>query len=79
MKSVALQSQSLLFNRFLEISMTSSTLGLLAGLLIAIAATTGGFTGFLLAIVLGLLGWGLGAYRDGELDLAKVSLGRRRD
>ena len=59
--------------------MTSSTLGLLAGLLIAIAAAAGGFTGFLLAIVLGLLGWGLGAYRDGELDLKSISLGRRRD
>jgi uncharacterized membrane protein len=59
--------------------MTTATLGLLAGLLIAIAATTGGFTGFLLAIVLGLLGWAVGAYRDGELDLTNISLGRRRD
>jgi uncharacterized membrane protein len=59
--------------------MTTSTLGLLAGLLIAIAATVGGFTGFLLAIVLGLLGWAAGAYRDGELDLTNMSLGRRRD
>jgi uncharacterized membrane protein len=59
--------------------MTTSTLGLLAGLLIAIAAAVGGFTGFLLAVVLGLLGWLAGAYRDGELDLTKISLGRRRD
>jgi uncharacterized membrane protein len=59
--------------------MTTSTLGLLAGLLIAIAAAIGGFTGFLLALVLGSLGWAVGAYRDGELDLTNISLGRRRD
>jgi uncharacterized membrane protein len=59
--------------------MTTSTLGLLAGLLIAIAAAVGGFTGFLLAIVLGLLGWAAGAYRDGELDLSGLSRGRRRE
>jgi uncharacterized membrane protein len=59
--------------------MTSSTLGLLAGLLIAIAAAAGGFTGFLLAVVLGLLGWAVGAYRDGELDLARLGAGRRHE
>ncbi len=59
--------------------MNSSTLGLLAGLLIAIATAAGGFTGFLLAVILGLLGWAAGAYRDGELDLSRVSLGRRRE
>lgn len=59
--------------------MTTSTLGLLAGLLLAIAAAAGGFTGFLLAIVLGLLGWAVGAYRDGELDLSNLPRGRRRD
>ncbi len=59
--------------------MTTSTLGLVAGLLIAIAATTGGFTGFLLAVVLGAAGWAVGAYRDGELDFTNLSLGRRRD
>jgi uncharacterized membrane protein len=59
--------------------MTTSTLGLLAGLLIAIATAAGGFTGFLLAVILGLLGWAAGAYKDGELDLSNISLGRRRD
>jgi uncharacterized membrane protein len=59
--------------------MTTSTLGLLAGLLIAIAAAVGGFAGFLLAVVLGLLGWAVGAYRDGELDFSNISLGRRRE
>ena len=59
--------------------MTSSTLGLLAGLLIAIATAAGGVTGFLLAIILGLLGWAAGAYRDGELDLTRIGVGRRRE
>jgi uncharacterized membrane protein len=60
--------------------MTSSTLGLLAGLLIAIAAAAGGFTGFLLALVLGVAGWAIGAYRDGELDTSSLpAWGRRRD
>ncbi|MBI3215412.1 MAG: hypothetical protein HYZ38_16415 [Mycobacterium sp.] len=59
--------------------MTTSTLGLLAGLLIAIATAAGGFTGFLLALVLGILGWAIGAYRDGELDTTSLTRGRRRD
>jgi uncharacterized membrane protein len=59
--------------------MTTSTLGMLAGLLIAIATAAGGFTGFLLALVLGILGWAIGAYRDGELDTTSLTRGRRRD
>lgn len=58
--------------------MTTSTLGLLAGLLIAIAATTGGFGGFLLALLLAVVGYGLGAHRDGELDLVELFKGRGR-
>ena len=49
--------------------MTNSTTGLLAGLLLAIAAVTGGLLGFLLAVVLGGVGYALGAHRDGEVDL----------
>ncbi|MFC3689821.1 DUF2273 domain-containing protein [Aquipuribacter hungaricus] len=48
--------------------MRTSTLGLVAGLLLALAATTGGLTGFLLALVLGGLGYALGLWRDGEID-----------
>lgn len=58
--------------------MTTSTLGLLGGLLLAIAATTGGFTGFLLALVLGAAGYGLGAWRDGEIDASTFRRGRPR-
>lgn len=58
--------------------MTTSTIGLFVGLLLAIAAAAGGFTGFLLAIVLGVAGWAIGAYRSGQLDLGTLSGGRWR-
>ena len=56
--------------------MTTSTVGLLAGLLLGIAAAVGGFGGFLIAFVLGVIGYLLGGHYDGELDLSKM-LGRR--
>lgn len=58
--------------------MSSSTIGLLAGLLLAIAAAAGGFTGFLVALVLGTVGYLVGAYRDGDVDVAALLRGRRR-
>ncbi len=58
--------------------MTTSTLGLLAGILLGIAAAVGGFGGFLIALVLGVLGYLLGAHRDGELDLGALVRGRNR-
>ncbi|WP_380169238.1 hypothetical protein [Jannaschia sp. R86511] len=58
--------------------MTTSHIGLLAGLLLALAATTGQFTGFLLALVLGAVGYVLGAWRDGEIDSATFRRGRPR-
>ncbi len=58
--------------------MTTSTIGLLAGLLLAIASAAGGFTGFLVAIVLGAAGYLIGAQRDGEIDLAALVRGRGR-
>ena len=58
--------------------MTTSALGLLTGLLLAIAATTGGLTGVLLALVLGGLGYGLGLWRDGEVDPTSLRRGRPR-
>ncbi|WP_405059581.1 DUF2273 domain-containing protein [Kribbella sp. NBC_01505] len=42
--------------------MNTSTIGLFAGLLIAIAAAAGGFGGFLLALVLGVIGLVVGRY-----------------
>ena len=58
--------------------MTTSTVGLLAGLLLGVAAAAGGFFGFLIALVLGVVGYLLGAQYDGEVDLSKLLGGRRR-
>lgn len=57
--------------------MSHSTLGLLIGLLLTIAITTGGFLGLLLAIVLGGGGWLAGARLSGEVDLDELLRGRR--
>ncbi|GAA2494195.1 DUF2273 domain-containing protein [Terrabacter carboxydivorans] len=59
--------------------MTTSTVGLLAGLLLGVAGAAGGFTGFLLALVLGGVGFALGGQRDGELDLGRLLRGRGRE
>jgi uncharacterized membrane protein len=50
--------------------MSLSTLGIFAGLLLAIAAAAGGWEYFLLAIVLGAIGFAIGKVLDGELDLS---------
>lgn len=57
--------------------MKASTIGLLAGILLGIAAAIGGFWAFLLALVLGTIGCLLGAHRDGDVDLGAL-LGRSR-
>lgn len=58
--------------------MTTSTVGLLAGLLLGVAAAAGGFTGFLVALVLGVVGYLAGGHRDGEFDLNALLRGRGR-
>lgn len=58
--------------------MTTSTLGLITGLLLTIAIVAGGFLGLLLAIVLGVGGFLIGGQIDGEFDLGAL-LRRRRD
>ncbi|WP_404351822.1 DUF2273 domain-containing protein [Phycicoccus jejuensis] len=57
--------------------MTTSTVGLLAGLLLGVATAAGGFPGFLIALVLGLVGYFVGGHYDGEVDLSAL-FGRRR-
>lgn len=57
--------------------MSKAVIGLLAGLLLAIAATAG-FGAFLLAVVLGIVGLGVGAQLDGSLDLKALVPGRSR-
>ncbi len=56
--------------------MTTSSIGLIAGLLPAIAIAVAGFTGFLTAVVLGSVGYLVGGHFDGEVDLGQI-LGRR--
>ena len=56
---------------------TNAGIGLLAGLLLAIAAITGGFGGFVIGVLLGGIGLALGLQRDGVIDLS--ALVRRRD
>jgi hypothetical protein len=57
---------------------TTSTIGLIAGLLLGVAAAAGGFWGFLLALVLGVVGYAVGGQYDGEVDLGQMLGGRRR-
>ncbi len=57
--------------------MTTSTIGLIAGLLLAIAILVGGFLGLLLALVLGTAGYLAGGHVDGEFDLGALLRGRR--
>ena len=57
--------------------MTTSTLGLLAGLLVTIAIVTGGLTGLLLAVMLGGAGYLVGAHLDGQVDLRELFRSRR--
>jgi hypothetical protein len=59
--------------------MTTSTLGLIAGLLLGIAAAVGGFGAFLVALALGVVGYAVGGHFDGEIDLRALVGGRRRD
>ena len=56
--------------------MSATHIGLITGLALGIAAAIGGFTGFLIALVLGAAGLAVGRYLDGELDTSSMS-GRR--
>jgi hypothetical protein len=58
--------------------MKTSTLGLFAGLLLSVAAAAGGFGAFLLALVLGALGYLIGGALDGDIDMGALLRGRGR-
>jgi hypothetical protein len=57
---------------------SASTVGLFAGLLLALVAAVGGFGYFLLAVVLGAVGLAVGAQLEGKLDLSALMPGRGR-
>lgn len=58
--------------------MSRSVVGMIAGLLIAIAIMAGGALGLLLALVLGGVGLAIGAHLDGDVDLGELLRSRRR-
>ncbi|MGE7059836.1 hypothetical protein ACQKHW_11700 [Staphylococcus hominis] len=58
--------------------MSTTALGLLTGLALGLAAAFGGFSAFLLVLVLGGLGLVVGRVAEGKLDLGQL-LGRERD
>jgi len=58
--------------------MSNVAIGLFAGILLALVAAVGGFSMFLLAIVLGGVGVVVGLVLDGRVDLSGVVVGRRR-
>ena len=51
----------------------NARIGLFAGLLLAIAGIVGGFAGFVIALLLGVVGFLVGRYLDGELDVSELS------
>jgi uncharacterized membrane protein len=57
--------------------MNSAHIGLLTGLTLGMAAAFGGFSAFLVVLVLGALGLLVGRYAEGKLDLSQL-LGRDR-
>ncbi|RYJ01912.1 DUF2273 domain-containing protein [Aeromicrobium sp. Root495] len=57
--------------------MNLPVIGLLTGLLLAIAIAIGGFGAFLGAVVLGGAGLAIGAHLSGDIDVTAVLRGRR--
>ena len=57
--------------------MSTSVAGIVIGVLLALVAVVGGAGGFVLAVVLGALGWVVGAQVEGRVDLSALA-GRRR-
>jgi hypothetical protein len=58
--------------------MTTSTVGLIAGLLLTIAIVAGGVVGLLLGLLLGGAGYLVGGHVDGQFDLGTLVRGRQR-
>jgi len=59
-------------------TVNATALGLLAGLALGFAGAFGGFGAFLIVLILGTAGLGVGRWLDGQLDLAAL-IGRDRD
>ncbi|WP_456825695.1 DUF2273 domain-containing protein [Cellulomonas sp. P5_E12] len=58
--------------------MSAVAIGLFAGLLLALVAAVGGFSMFVLALVLAAVGVLVGLVVEGRLDVSGLVAGRRR-
>lgn len=58
--------------------MNATQTGLIAGLILGIAAAVGGFTAFLIALAVGVIGLVIGRIFDGEMDVGDI-FGRGKD
>jgi hypothetical protein len=58
--------------------MNATQTGLLAGLILGLAGAFGGFSAFLIVLVVGAIGLIVGRVLDGQLDI-NAMLGRSRD
>lgn len=58
--------------------MNAAPTGLLAGLILGVAGSIGGFGSFLITLVVGIIGLLIGMALDGRLDVTSL-LGRGRD
>lgn len=61
-----------------EPAVSASTVGLFAGLLLALVAATGGWGWLFLGALLGALGYVVGAHLEGRIDLSALLPGRSR-
>lgn len=59
--------------------MNTVTIGLFTGLLLGVAAAAGGFWGFVVSLLLGLLGAAVAGQVSGEIDVTAVLRGRDRE
>ena len=57
--------------------MKTSVIGLFVGLALGFAGAFGGFSAFLIVLVLGAIGFGAGRWLDGQLDLSALFDGDR--
>jgi hypothetical protein len=57
--------------------LNATALGLIAGLALGTAAAFGGFGAFVIVLLLGAVGLGVGRYLDGQLDLSGFGGGAR--
>ncbi|RRO14788.1 hypothetical protein EIL87_18825 [Saccharopolyspora rhizosphaerae] len=58
--------------------MNATQTGLISGLILGTAAAIGGFSGFLIALLIGVVGLVVGRILDGELEIGDL-LGRAKD